>query len=210
MEQHIQHTIHIGTAEIAISDIEPDTPRAIIVAEDNLSVSRAKIIKKVETDKYITILSPDPEATFQSIREQFVAVQAAGGVVTNERGELLMIRLRDRWDLPKGHIEAGESSSSAAIREVREETGIDAEIIGKEPLITTWHAYDTYGRWELKSTIWWAMRATTEQTAAQAEEGITEALWCDAELVGRNLEDSYHTIKKVVAALAHKQIRKML
>ncbi|MDM7324861.1 MAG: NUDIX hydrolase [Thermus sp.] len=60
----------------------------------------------------------------------------AGGVVFNPRGEVLL--LRDRmgfWVFPKGHVEVGESLEEAAVREVREETGIAAEVVG--PLFPT-------------------------------------------------------------------------
>lgn len=56
----------------------------------------------------------------------------AGGIVyrvVDGRPEYLVITAKENaahWVLPKGHIEAGESPEAAAIREVREETGIDA------------------------------------------------------------------------------------
>jgi 8-oxo-dGTP pyrophosphatase MutT (NUDIX family) len=59
----------------------------------------------------------------------------AGGVVvraTGEQQEFLVVRARRSphdWILPKGHIEAGESSEEAALREVREEAGVEAEIL---------------------------------------------------------------------------------
>ena len=59
----------------------------------------------------------------------------AGGVVyrvVHERAEFLLVTARkqpDEWVLPKGHIEPGETPDRAAIREVREESGVDATII---------------------------------------------------------------------------------
>ena len=113
-----------------------------------------------------------------------------------------MINLRNRWDLPKGHIEAGESSDSAALREVIEETGIEAEVVGTKPIATTWHAYNIYGPWELKSTDWWRMRTSEESTPQpQNEEGITEVRWMNGEARAEALNDTYETIKEVVRAL---------
>jgi 8-oxo-dGTP pyrophosphatase MutT (NUDIX family) len=44
------------------------------------------------------------------------------------------------WTIPKGHVEAGESTEDAARREVREETGIEAEIEGVLGDVTYWYA----------------------------------------------------------------------
>jgi 8-oxo-dGTP pyrophosphatase MutT (NUDIX family) len=59
-------------------------------------------------------------------------VPAVVVVVANEAGEILLIRRtdNDKWALPGGAIDLGESIRQAAIRETREETGIDCEITG--------------------------------------------------------------------------------
>jgi 8-oxo-dGTP diphosphatase len=59
---------------------------------------------------------------------------SAGGVVYRRNGAgtdiALIYRTRhDDWSLPKGHIEEGESREQAALREIKEETGIDARIV---------------------------------------------------------------------------------
>lgn len=53
-------------------------------------------------------------------------------VVTNVAGEVLLIRRSDNqnWAVPGGAIDLGESMAHAAVRETREETGIDCEITG--------------------------------------------------------------------------------
>jgi 8-oxo-dGTP pyrophosphatase MutT (NUDIX family) len=43
--------------------------------------------------------------------------------------EFLLMRHADRWDLPKGHVDPGESEMECALRELHEETGITAEDI---------------------------------------------------------------------------------
>ena len=196
-----KYTLYIGDSEVAITTTPPDNRYVIIEVDNTLSVSRAKVIKKVETDKFVAIQTPNPELTFRLFAEQFKIVRAAGGVVMNTKGELLMIRLRGRWDLPKGHIEEGESSREGAIREVLEETGIRGIAVGDKPVMTTWHAYDTYGTWELKSTDWWHMISDEERTTAQSEEGITDVMWCTSEALATNLKNTYATIKAVVDAL---------
>lgn len=50
---------------------------------------------------------------------------SAGGVVLNRKGQVLVVNQRGRaWSLPKGHLDPGESLLEAAIREIREESGV--------------------------------------------------------------------------------------
>ena len=202
MKPSATYTIHFGASTLHISSKAGSSSACIMYAcaqEKNL---RAKIIKKVELSKSVALITDDPEATFAALCREFKVVRAAGGVVTNDLGELLMIRLRNRWDLPKGHIEEDEDSRTAALREVEEETKIKAETLDNEPLATTWHAYNIYGPWELKSTDWWRMQATEDATPQpQNEEGITEVRWMNGEARAEALNDTYETIKEVVRAL---------
>jgi 8-oxo-dGTP pyrophosphatase MutT (NUDIX family) len=59
-------------------------------------------------------------------------VVAASAVVTDERGRILLQRRRDNglWALPGGGMDLGDSLPGAAVREVREETGLDVEVTG--------------------------------------------------------------------------------
>ena len=59
---------------------------------------------------------------------------SAGGLVIGEHGVLLIsTREGSRWQLPKGHLEAGEGPEQAAVREVREETGVTGRIVSPLP-----------------------------------------------------------------------------
>ncbi|TDC54830.1 NUDIX domain-containing protein [Actinomadura sp. KC345] len=59
-------------------------------------------------------------------------VPSVNVVVENDNGEILLIRRtdNDNWALPGGAIDLGESVTQAAIRETKEETGIDVKITG--------------------------------------------------------------------------------
>ena len=66
---------------------------------------------------------------------------SAGGVVVRE-GDLLLISTAGgrRWQLPKGRIEAGESAEEAAVREVREETGVTGRVVAPLAGVDYWFA----------------------------------------------------------------------
>jgi 8-oxo-dGTP pyrophosphatase MutT (NUDIX family) len=64
------------------------------------------------------------------------AVPQAGGIVVRKDGDrlsVLLVRAKKDpsvWIFPKGHIEPGESAAEAALRETREEAGVDGELVG--------------------------------------------------------------------------------
>ena len=65
------------------------------------SVSRAKITTFLDNYKTVVVLATNPMEAFEAFALQMEWVEAAGGVVESERGEVVMIRRNSRWDLPK-------------------------------------------------------------------------------------------------------------
>ncbi len=68
---------------------------------------------------------------------------SAGGVVVRPREDgwdvlLIATHEGERWSLPKGHVESGETAKEAAVREVREETGVEAEVVAPLDTIEYW------------------------------------------------------------------------
>lgn len=57
-------------------------------------------------------------------------IVSAAAIVLNEQNEILLIKgLRRGWEMPGGQVEEGESLKQAAIRETKEESGIDIEVL---------------------------------------------------------------------------------
>lgn len=166
---------------------------------DAESISRAKITLFIETYKRVVILSPSPLTSFYEFARQEAWVEAAGGVVESDAGEVVMIRRNERWDLPKGHREQGEEFSECAAREAMEETGVMVSQVGRL-LATTLHSYNFYGRWELKLTAWYHMRGEKAPLTPQAEEGIICAEWVAREDIEAKIKSSFPTIQRVFDA----------
>ena len=213
METNISHTaqisllpieqngdIHIWFAmrELLFATQAPEGYYVVeITSLDN--ISRAKIITFLENYNSVAVLSSQPQQAFEKFAEQMEWVEAAGGVVENEQGEVVMIRRNERWDLPKGHRELGESFAECAAREAEEETGVKVSEVG-ELLATTLHAYNIYGHWELKHTAWYAMCGNSSELLPQREEGIVQALWVARDEIAERIKNSFPTIKEVFAA----------
>ena len=126
----------------------------------------------------------------------YTMIYAAGGIVMNGAGQILMIYRLGRWDFPKGKVEQGEGFETAARREVAEETGITSvEVV--RPLPSTFHTYLLNGRKILKQTSWFLMRAKHGNAAPvpQTEEDIEEALWVDRTSLDEKLQNSYPSLR---------------
>lgn len=129
---------------------------------------------------------------------KFMLIQAAGGLVQNEDKAVLMMFRREKWDLPKGKMDPGETPAQSALREVQEETGL-AEVTLGEPLVTTYHTYDDAGHHILKETFWFNMIAPKAQTLTpQLEEQITELVWADKKALNEYLKNTFPSVKEVL------------
>ena len=160
----------------------------------------ASIVDMFETSAYLSrvyIPTTDIEGTYRRFCGQFKEVNAAGGLVSNRRGDVLLIRRNDLWDLPKGHQEAGEDISVTALREVQEETGVlNLEL--KELICITDHCYRRNDIWHLKHTWWYDMLYTDPvDLTPQREEDITKAAWVARSGLSPYLKNTYPSIVEV-------------
>jgi 8-oxo-dGTP diphosphatase len=113
---------------------------------------------------------------------QTTAEYSAGGVVfrPTESGYEFVAVQRARhgdWSLPKGHIEAGESKEEAAIREVKEETGIEARIVGDLQEVVYFYRRSKEGLTR-KSVQYYLMEALTDELGGPNWE-VSESRWVD-------------------------------
>ena len=139
----------------------------------------------------------DGEALACAIKKVFRQAPAAGGVVVIDN-QFVAIERHGIPDLPKGHIEKGETPEVAALREVEEETGItNLEIIKELP--STWHCYLLDNQWTIKKTSWFLMKTTSGmKNIPQTEEGISKVYLVDKEGVKYFEEKTFASLKTLV------------
>ena len=126
-------------------------------------------------------------------------VEAGGGLVFNDKEELLVIFRRGCWDLPKGKIEKKEHRRLGAMREVMEETGVaNAKIINK--VGKTYHLFSNkVSKRSLKLTHWYEMTTKHQgKLIPQLEEDIVKAEWVDPKKFLKNYDPTFKNITDIV------------
>ena len=153
---------------------------------------------------YIIIHQPEGqlilnnETELSAFMQDKMIIEAAGGMVFNQAGELLMMKRRGFWDMPKGKLDEGESIEACATREVSEETGLkNLEIVKK--LQVTYHTYIYKGSPALKPSHWFLMtNAGDESLIPQTEEDITEIRWVNKDDARSLAYHAYPSIKEMI------------
>ncbi|MBL8982414.1 MAG: NUDIX hydrolase [Gemmatimonadetes bacterium] len=107
---------------------------------------------------------------------------SAGGVVLRREGATASyLVIRDsykNWGFPKGHLEDGETAEQAALREVREETGLDDLHMLASLGSIDWH-FQFRGKHIHKWCHFFLLESFGAPTVPQKEEGITECRWVE-------------------------------
>lgn len=176
-------------------------PDVIFIDEVTTPAINSLLHEIAKPDFHAGILyNEDIERLKKMFWKHFTIIQAAGGLVKNEKGEILMIFRRGKWDLPKGKLEKGEDLETCAKREVEEETGLK-KVVVQRFLITTYHTYNDFGKHILKESHWYLMNAFSNQkTAPQTEEDIFEITWVNQEAIREKLRNTFPSIKDVITS----------
>lgn len=145
------------------------------------------------------IFHDDKDALLKTFSQCFKLIEASGGLVGNNQGELLVIFRRGKWDLPKGKAEKGETSEETAIREVEEEVGLKGIKI-KRFLRSTYHIYILDDQSILKKTDWFEMEYYgKDQPTPNTAEDITEVRWIKPGALDEIFANTYPSVKEVIS-----------
>ena len=166
----------------------------------SIPIKRAKlknIIRQVSSGQltHINLYHPKEKKLLKTLKKKLPLVVAGGGMVHNDKGEILFIYRNGKWDLPKGKLEKNETIEECAIREVWEETGAEGLQI-ESYLTTTYHIFKRNNKFKLKETIWYNM--TTDYKGVlepEPSEGIKKVKWKNFEKAQKALTKSYENIK---------------
>ena len=156
-----------------------------------------RIIKKIANGElfYVNLYHKDEEKLLKFLKKKLPVVVAGGGLVYNDKKEILFIYRNKKWDLPKGKMEKDENIQDCALREVQEETGVQDLTIEKY-ITTTYHVFKRNDKFKLKETFWYEMRTSYKgELIPQENEGIKKVKWKDFQKTQKALNKSYENIK---------------
>ena len=110
---------------------------------------------------------------------------SAGGVAYRKRGKVVEIMVisvgpHNRWQLPKGLIDKGETSAEAALREVREEAGIEAEMIDLIDKVEYWYySKGSSKRVRFHKFVYFYLLRYKSGSTEDHDKEVKEARWVD-------------------------------
>lgn len=191
------YTIFVNDALICLTDDRSFEKHPLFYNYNEIEVN--ELLSKLFNSKTEKMYLYHENLNFlwSDFQKQFKIIEAAGGLVINDKEEVLWIYRNDKWDLPKGKIEKGEQKKDAAKREVEEECGINGLEI-KEFIKTTYHIYLYKNQYVLKPTYWFLMfTKNTQKLTPQLEEGITKVDWIHTNRINAILAETYGNIRQV-------------
>lgn len=108
---------------------------------------------------------------------------SAGGVAYRERDAVIEVALisvgdDNRWQLPKGLVEKGESTEDAAVREVREEAGIETHLVERLDKVEYWYFWNEDGeRVRYHKFVYFYLLRYKAGDVSDHDHEVNEARW---------------------------------
>jgi 8-oxo-dGTP pyrophosphatase MutT (NUDIX family) len=168
--------------------------------DQNMVTQTIRDMEKQGT-RAVILLTDEYEHYWKLFQNHFTPVLAGGGIVFNEKKELLFIYRRKKWDLPKGKLDEGETIEACALREVKEETGLK-EVALKQFIGNTYHTYHEKGRFILKTSSWYLMQANgNQELIPQTEEDIEEMVWLSESRWEEVFTNTFPAIRQILEQL---------
>jgi 8-oxo-dGTP pyrophosphatase MutT (NUDIX family) len=197
------YKVFFNDRTIYLDDELPDMSIAgedYVCAFENITDLRPQINQFLEPGKQgdLYIFHDNKDDLLNTFGMCFKNINASGGLVKNNGGELLVIKRHGLWDLPKGKSEKGETSEETALREVQEECGLHG-IVVKELLASTYHIYKQNDQFVLKKTDWFNMVYSGHEIPSPAiAEDITEVRWIKTTALEEVLANTYSSINELI------------
>jgi len=197
----MQHTIYFGDKPLTITDVMPDeVNKSTLIAKSIEAEPLQRLIAAMDGPEAsgALLVYPDVEVAINALKPLFQFIQAAGGLVQSDKGNLLLIFRKGKWDLPKGKLDPGEDLEQCAVREVEEETGLK-DVVLQKPLCRTYHTYYQDGQHCLKESHWYLMQAPQQDDLKpQTEEDIEQAIWAAPAAIPQYLTNTHRSVADVL------------
>ncbi|WP_343487791.1 NUDIX domain-containing protein [Allomuricauda sp. d1] len=188
------YEVFVNASPLILTTQRPENANGNLFEMEDEAIFEA--IEKLSKKKLKKAYIYDPDDTIlKKFSAKIPIVTAAGGLVKNKKGKILFIYRNDKWDLPKGKIDKGETIENCALREVEEETGVKGLVVD-DYLKTTYHIFKRNGQFQLKQVYWFTMHTKYDgKLKPQKNEGITKVRWKGPKKTKKALKKAYHNIK---------------
>jgi ADP-ribose pyrophosphatase YjhB (NUDIX family) len=192
---HGKHRIYLSNDELHIEKYKPDF---IFKKPKEEQIKEALKVSKKSTKPLKILLLGNPDKILKRVILEFKYKIAAGGVVENSDGKILLMKRLGKWDLPKGKLDKGETIEECALREIEEETGAKGLSIVSS-FAETYHTYYRNEKWMIKHTHWYIVNCKEDnKLIPETEEDIEEVTWMDPLEIKISKLDTYPAIKKLL------------